>query len=220
MKSSKLDAADEGIVENARILVVDDQLVNIVLLQAMLKKGGYQHLESIQNPRQVIERVRLFRPDLILLDLAMPYLDGYSVLAQLRGWMPAEAYLPVLVITADVSMAARQKALYLGARDFLAKPVDSSELRLRVYNLLQTRWLHRRQVEYNRELLNQVCVARTFLDQTLQQIGRMDQEYSSTEFAGVRSNVQQVTDLVDQLVATAESNFQRQTLPHDQGHNP
>jgi CheY-like chemotaxis protein len=74
-----------------------------------------------------------------LLNLMMPKLDGYALIKQLNGWIPDSAYLPILVVTADTSRSARQKALSLGAKDFLTKPIDTAEATLRAYNLLLTR---------------------------------------------------------------------------------
>jgi CheY-like chemotaxis protein len=86
----------------------------------------------------------------------MPRVDGFSIMNQLRGWLPDETYFPILVITADVSRSAKQKALSLGAKDFLTKPVDTAEAALRIYNLLETRWLHLRVEHENKVLRVQV----------------------------------------------------------------
>ena len=84
-----------------------------------------------------------FEPDLILLDIMMPELDGYAILEQLSRRIPRNEYLPVLVLTADSTISARRKALSLGAKDFLTKPFDAIEAMLRVWNLLETRLLYR-----------------------------------------------------------------------------
>ena len=136
------DGVYKEIIKHARILIVDDQVANAALIERVLRQAGYTQLMSVQDSRQVIDQFRVFRPDLIILDLMMPYVDGYAVMTQLRGWVADGTYLPILVITADVSRAARQRALSLGAKDFLTKPVDTSEAALRIYNLLETRWLY------------------------------------------------------------------------------
>src|SRR5712671_4286244 len=135
---------NKEIILNSRILIVDDQPANVLLLERILQQAGYQHYSSITDSRQTLDRFRTFQPDLLLLDLMMPQMDGFAVMTQLRGWIPSEEYLPVLVITADASRTAKQKALTLGAKDFLTKPIDATEVVLRVYNLLETRWLHRK----------------------------------------------------------------------------
>ena len=89
------------------------------------------------------------QPDIILLDLMMPEMDGFAVMEHLRPLIPAESYLPILVLTADTSMQTKRRALAAGAKDFLTKPFDAVELALRVRTLLQTRSLHRQLAEQN-----------------------------------------------------------------------
>lgn len=148
------------IIQHSRILIVDDQPANVALVDRVLRQSGYSHISSLSDSRHIIDRLRAFQPDLVVLDLMMPHVDGYSVMTQLRGWTPDEAYLPVLVMTADVSKAARQKALSLGAKDFLTKPIDTSEATLRIYNLLETRWLYRHLHSKIELLLAQVSESR------------------------------------------------------------
>jgi signal transduction histidine kinase len=133
----------------AHILVVDDEEANVDLLEQMLARAGYTNVTSTTDPRRVLPLLRERGPDLILLDLLMPHLDGYAVLEQLRPAIGADAYLPVLVLTADITPAAKQRALSLGANDFLTKPFDQIELLLRIRNLLETRFLHLRLRQQN-----------------------------------------------------------------------
>ena len=129
------------IIRSSRILIVDDQPANVLLLERILQTGGYTNLSKTTDPRQVLEFFTVYKPDLILLDLMMPNVDGYSLLTQLRSRIPDNHYLPILVLTGDVTPKAKQQALTLGAKDFLTKPLDATEVLLRVYNLLETRWL-------------------------------------------------------------------------------
>ncbi len=126
----------------ARILVVDDEPANRDLLQALLTASGHQGVRCVAEPRDVVRIAREWRADIILLDLNMPVYDGYSVLEELRGSAQPDEYLPVLVLTADSRPEAKQRALRLGATDFLSKPFDPVEVLLRIGNLLQTRSLH------------------------------------------------------------------------------
>ncbi len=136
----------------AKILIVDDQEANVLVLERLLEREGYAHFKSIRDPRQVITFYVEFQPDLILLDLVMPYLDGFAVLEQLRSAIPAESYLPVLVLTGDITPESKQRALASGANDFLVKPIDAVEVLLRIKNLLETRLLYRQLQTQNQRL--------------------------------------------------------------------
>jgi signal transduction histidine kinase len=127
------------------ILLVDDEEANVDLLEAFLLAEGYHSLVRTSDARQAVPLFQAHAPDLVLLDLHMPYLDGFEVLRQIRQLTPPEDYLPVLILTADVTPEAKERALSGGARDFLTKPFDGVEVLLRVHNLLETRILHRRQ---------------------------------------------------------------------------
>lgn len=130
--------------ETARLLVVDDQEANVRVLEGVLRRGGYANVRSILDSREVLPVYEEFGPDLVLLDLHMPHLDGFQVMEMLREQVPPSSYLPILVLTADITPEAKQRALSSGARDFLTKPFDAVEVLLRVHNLLETRRLHLR----------------------------------------------------------------------------
>src|ERR1035438_5238088 len=124
---------------NARILVVDDQEANILLLEGMLRIAGYTSVESTADPNAVCELHRANHYSLILLDLQMPGMDGFQVMEGLKK-VEEDGYLPVLVITAQPNHKLR--ALEAGAKDFVGKPFDLAELRARVHNILEVRLLH------------------------------------------------------------------------------
>jgi two-component system sensor histidine kinase/response regulator len=147
-------------IQNSRILIVDDQEPNVLLLKRILERNGYRQFRTITDSTTVIEEFKTYQPDLLLLDLMMPKVDGYSVLTRIRECIRGDSYLPILVITADASRAAKQKALALGAKDFLTKPIDATEAALRIYNLLETRWLYRR-IELHNAHLEQMVDSRT-----------------------------------------------------------
>lgn len=127
---------------NAKILIVDDADANLRLLEALLAKEGFTQVISTADSTKTIDLFTAFQPDLILLDLMMPELNGYAVLDLLAKHIPEDVYMPVLVLTADATIAARRKALALGAKDFLTKPFDNIEAMLRVWNLIETRLLY------------------------------------------------------------------------------
>jgi CheY-like chemotaxis protein len=131
-------------IQSSRILVVDDQDANLRLLEDLLGREGFTNVLSTTDPTQVVDLYTAFDPDLILLDLLMPGLDGFAVLEQLARLRPPNDFRPVLVLTADATRDARRRALALGAKDFLTKPFDNVEAMLRVWNLLETRHLYKR----------------------------------------------------------------------------
>src|SRR5271157_3446337 len=141
-----VSAAD---ILNARILVVDDQKSNVLLLEGMLRNAGYTFVESTTDPNQVCELHRRNRYSLILLDLQMPGMDGFQVMEGLKE-IEEEGYLPVLVITAQPGHKLR--ALEAGAKDFVSKPFDLAELRARVHNILEVRLLHLETKRYSQAL--------------------------------------------------------------------
>lgn len=128
---------------NAKILIVDDAEANLKLLEDLLAREGFNQVISTVDSTRALDLFKAFEPDLILLDLMMPELDGYAVLEMLSRHIPKDEYLPVLVLTADATIGAKRKALALGAKDFLTKPFDTIEAMLRVWNLLETRVLYR-----------------------------------------------------------------------------
>jgi putative two-component system response regulator len=135
-------AVGEPPLESARILIVDDEPVNVRLLERMLGQAGYTELSSTTDARNALPLAREFGPDLILLDLHMPHLDGFEVMQQLGEIRPPGSYLPILVLTADITPAAESRALEMGAKDFVSKPFQVTRVLLRIRNLLETRFLH------------------------------------------------------------------------------
>ncbi len=123
------------------VLVVDDDTANIELLTALLEGEGLSRVSTETDSRLVSDLLPSVNPDLVLLDLHMPHVDGVAVLEQITRFA-AGTYLPVLVLTADVTTDARNRALAHGARDFLSKPLDLTEVTLRIANLLETRQLY------------------------------------------------------------------------------
>ncbi len=143
-----------------RILIVDDEEPNVRLLERLLYGAGFPHVHGTTDAREAIPLVREWQPDIVLLDLLMPHVSGHQILEGLHQVVPAEDFLPVLVLTADVTEAAKRKALAAGASDFLTKPFDAVEAVLRIRNLLHTRDLHL-QVRLHAEHLEQLVEERT-----------------------------------------------------------
>ena len=125
-----------------KILIVDDEEANVRLLERILRRAHYQNLKSTTDPRKVASIFQEFQPDLVLTDWLMPHLDGSALIAQLSDLVASEEYLPIVVLTADITQKTKQNALKAGATDFLTKPFDHLEVLLRIRNLLQARSAH------------------------------------------------------------------------------
>ena len=133
----------EGPREGAdRILAVDDEEANLLLLTTVLEREGYVNVVATSEPAEALPLFDHYRPDLVLLDLHMPRLDGFALMERIREHTPPGEFLPILVLTGDSSTEARLRALAGGASDFLAKPFDVVEIVLRVRRLLEARELH------------------------------------------------------------------------------
>jgi putative two-component system response regulator len=145
--------------KHARILIVDDEPGNVEVLRRMLERAGFDKLDTTTDPRQALPLYVETRPDLILLDLHMPHMGGLEVMDQLNEIVEA-SYLPILMLTADMTPEARREALTRGAKDFLNKPFNPDEVLLRIRTLLETRFLYL-QIQSQNQLLEAKVRERT-----------------------------------------------------------
>jgi CheY-like chemotaxis protein len=134
---------------SARILIVDDQPANVALLEQLLHDTGYKNVSSTMAPQTVCALHEANNYDVILLDLKMPLMDGFDVMAGLEK-NSLDAYLPVIVLTAEPGH--RLRALQAGARDFISKPFDLVEVKTRIYNMLEVRMLYQKLENYSKLL--------------------------------------------------------------------
>ena len=132
---------DEQQLCSARILIIDDEDTYIQAVDWFLRQAKFRNLRGLTRSARAVEEFKEFKPDLVLLDLHMPEVDGFTVLRQLRQAVPAGEFLPLLAMTGYNTADTRSRALEAGANDFLPKPFDKSEVLLRIQNLLQTRFL-------------------------------------------------------------------------------
>lgn len=135
--------SDEAI-QRARILLVDDEPQNVRYLEDVLRWAGFERIESATEAKQALPLFLRFRPDLVVLDLLMPEIDGFGVLESLQEHLSEDDYLPILILTSDASRESRRRALAAGAKDFLTKPMSPTEVSIRVKNLLEARFFHLR----------------------------------------------------------------------------
>ena len=191
---------------DARLLVVDDEESNLVLLRHMLSRAGYHRIETIADSRTVMARILADPPDLVLLDLHMPEPDGFTLMAQIAEAIPDDDILPVLVLTADVTIDTRELALGHGAYDFLTKPFHYPELLLRVHNLLSIRTIHVRLQEHHVEVTTalEVRVRSEREDEERRDAinRRIDRVLAGD---GLTMVFQPVVDLIDGTIAGAEA---------------
>ncbi|SFK14507.1 HD domain-containing phosphohydrolase [Methylophaga sulfidovorans] len=168
---------------NARILIVDDQLINIKLLEKMLRQAGFTSLYSTNLGAEVKQRYFEYEIDLILLDIRMPDMDGFQVMESLHTAIHND-YLPILVITAELTQEIRKKSLSSGAKDFITKPFDQTEVIQRIRNMLEVRLLHKQVMTQNVTLEQQVKIRTQQLEQSrleiIKRLGRAA-EYKDNE---------------------------------------
>jgi putative two-component system response regulator len=158
-------ALEAGGLEKARILIVDDQEDNVELLALILERAGYTNVTKTTRSSKAIGLCLQTAPDLVLLDLRMPAPDGLEVLRRLKPWLH-DRWLPVIVLTADGSATAKREALSLGARDFVTKPLDRTEVLIRTRNLLEVRFLQIELREQSRVLERSVRERTQDLDES------------------------------------------------------
>lgn len=148
----RLSPENVDLLSGSTVVIVDDEPGNVVLLMRLLRTAGVADVRGVTDARQAVRSCLDTAVDLVLLDLNMPHLDGFGVLAALRSELPHDTFLPVLVLTADVTTEVRDRALQAGAKDFLTKPFDTTEVILRVCNLLETRSLYTQVRDHNAQL--------------------------------------------------------------------
>ena len=169
-------------VLNAKVLIVDDQEVNIRVLERMLRGAGHTCVESTMDPREVCKLHKENHYDLILLDLQMPGMDGFKVMEALKE-IETDGYLPVLMITASPDHKLR--ALQAGAKDFISKPLDMAEVRARAYNMAEVRLLHTEAKNHSKALEQTVWELEASREivrlKTLEERKKLEQELALAE---------------------------------------
>lgn len=190
----------------ARVVVVDDVVANVDLLDRLLTKAGLGNVRGFTDPHAALEACAAEPPALVLLDLHMPGLDGVGFIERLREVVGDGGFVPVIVITADVSNDARRTVLEAGANDFLTKPFDVSEVLLRVRNMLTTSRLYtevRRHADVlQHEVDEQIAREAVTLERRRQQLRRVDDAMAP---GGMKIAYQPVVDLSSSTIVGAEA---------------
>ncbi len=209
-------------LKNAKILVVDDQQANIDVLHDFLEIQGYENIKTTMDPRNVIRLLDEFKPDIILLDLSMPFMSGFEVMKQLKAVVMESTYLPILVLTADVTIETKRKALLSGACDFLTKPFDLIELQARVNTHLHIKFKNEQINHYAAELEQLVATKDKFFSiiahdlrnpfvgienftKILLKLGTYDQKDIEKQLQTIHSTAQHGHELLENLLRWARS---------------
>jgi PleD family two-component response regulator len=170
---------DERSLRSCRILIVDDQVSSICLLVNILGRMGYHHIRSLTEPAKIFDELAAHPADLIVLDLCMPLFDGVQVMEQLKNAGAPLSDIPILVVTGDASPFNKRRALAAGATDLLQKPFDSSELMMRIRNLLQARLLRQ-------ELNNYALMLERMVDERTRELDAALTELRATQLQVVQ----------------------------------
>lgn len=216
----------------AKFLIVDDQQANIDVLHDFLEMQGYQNIETTIDPREVVKLMADYNPDIILLDLAMPYLNGFDILNLLKQIVPANTYLPVLILTADITVESKRKALKLGASDFLTKPFDLIELQARVNTHLEIKFKNEQINEYAAKLEKLIATKDKFFSiiahdlrnpfvgienftKILLRLGNYDPDDMKNQLQTIHSTALQGHELLENLLRWAKSQTDSIEINHD-----
>jgi putative two-component system response regulator len=167
---SETPGMNSELIKGARIFVVDDEPATVRQLKRLLTDAGYTNLWVTLDSQEALQMFADDNPDLVLLGLRLPDHDGYDILAKMRGLVPVNDFLPIIVLTANITAEARWKALAAGATDFLSKPLDQMEVVLRIENVLRTRFLHRQLQNQTRLLEERTRERSELLERTIAEL--------------------------------------------------
>ena len=208
--------------QNATILIVDDQMTNVMLLESILQSAGYNHVHSTTDPTEVAKMFQDLKPDLVLLDIRMPELDGFQVMGQLKV-INKQPYLAILVLTSEEDRDTRLRALESGAKDFLNKPFDKIEVLMRIRNLLEASLVHKEYQRQNQSLEDAVALRTRELQETqkdvIHRLGRAA-EYRDTDTGTHIARMSHFSVILGRAAGLTEEECQllQQAMPmHDLG---
>jgi len=185
---------------NSKILIVDDEPSNTLLLEHMLKEEGFQSIWIVNDSKKVLDLYFEIHPDLVLLDLNMPSPDGFAIMRKLRECDPG-SYVPILVLTALTDENTRLRALSGGAKDFISKPIDLTEACLRIKNLLEMRLLHQKTLDQNQNLEEKVKVRTAELERTMKELS----DFTYIASHDLQEPLRKITTFGDRLMHKYES---------------
>jgi putative two-component system response regulator len=167
---------------DARVLVVDDERSIVRMLTRGLESAGYSQVTGVTDSTQALEHIASSAPDLIVLDLNMPGVDGFQLLAEINARLPEDTFLPVLVFSGLQDQESKEKAFQAGAKDYLTKPVELAEFLLHVDSLLETRSMSQRLLETRGAMERVIGDQAEELQRTDAERQQAAEELSETEF--------------------------------------
>ena len=173
--------AELDAVHACKILIIDDEPSNVRLLERVLTRAGFDNFISTTDPRAAAALFADFQPDLVLTDWLMANVDGAAVIGQLRALTATDDYLPIVVLTADITPQTKKRALTAGATDFLTKPFEQIEVVLRIQNLLKARLSHLVIQTQNATLEESVRRRTIELERALSELQRTQQQVIQQE---------------------------------------
>lgn len=181
-----------------QLLIVDDEPYNVEILEEILSDVGYARIQGCSDPRRVLELCAAQKPDLILLDLQMPHLDGFQLLELLKT-TPALSQIPTVVITAQSKQDYRLRALNAGAKDYIVKPFNPGEVLSRIHNLLETQHLQNDLQQQNQELAR--------INKTMSELVSIVSHELRTPLTSIKSFVEILRDDADDLDQDSKTQF-------------
>ena len=167
--SSGLYGGNDAAIHAAKIMIIDDEDLVIRVVKRFLAADGYSNFVTINNPRDAFSVIQKEQPDVVLLDIMMPHVSGLDLL-KIRQYSPEFQHIPFIILSASSENQVKRDALRLGATDFLAKPVDSSDLAVRVRNSLVVKRHHDTLANYATELERQVRIRTQQIEHSREQI--------------------------------------------------
>lgn len=183
MKSELVQRDVEKRILESKILIIDDDIPLVMTLEEMLKDHDYHQVRALSDPREVETVYQQFSPDLVMLDIRMPHLNGFEVMERIKK-LETKSFIPILVLTADTTETLCVQALDAGATDFLNKPYRVSEVIARIHNLLKVRQLQD-DLEKKKDFLEDKVKDRTH--QLRQAIAELDRMHSQVKNAYIET---------------------------------
>jgi signal transduction histidine kinase len=174
-------AETDELIKQGRLLIIDDEVSSLCLLENVLQRLGFRNIRTLNDSRRALEEIDEFRPDLLLTDIDMPWMDGLQVIRTVRARANGSADLPILVLTGNARPLARQDALRAGATEILFKPLESCEMLMRVRSLLRGHILQQQIQSYNHLLEERVAARTAELQQALADLKATQQQVVQQE---------------------------------------